>query len=202
MIISHKHRFIFIKTGKTAGTSIETYLSPFCGKDDVLTPFGIEEKGHQPRNFSGFKNHMPGHKIRSIIPEPVWQNHFKFCVERNPWDKALSHYHFINKRQALNITFDEYLAGGYNCLNFHMYTEPLNPNKIIVDRILRYENLSEELSEVFDRFKIPFVEDLGVRAKGQYRTDRRPYREVLTNKQKGIIAKKYKQEIQLFNYRY
>lgn len=38
MIISHKHRFIFIKTRKTAGTSIEISLSRYCGKDDVITP--------------------------------------------------------------------------------------------------------------------------------------------------------------------
>lgn len=39
MIISHKHNFIFIKTAKTAGSSIEAYLSPFCGESDIVTPF-------------------------------------------------------------------------------------------------------------------------------------------------------------------
>src|SRR5437762_6689028 len=39
MIISHKHKFIFIKTVKTAGTSLEVFLSQHCGPDDVLTPF-------------------------------------------------------------------------------------------------------------------------------------------------------------------
>ncbi len=43
MIISHKHKFIFIKTRKTAGTSIEIFLSQFCGKNDILTPIGEGE---------------------------------------------------------------------------------------------------------------------------------------------------------------
>jgi len=38
MIISHEHKFIFLKTKKTAGTSIELALSELCGLDDVITP--------------------------------------------------------------------------------------------------------------------------------------------------------------------
>lgn len=38
MIISHKHRFFFVKTRKTVGTSLEIALSKICGQDDVITP--------------------------------------------------------------------------------------------------------------------------------------------------------------------
>jgi hypothetical protein len=38
MIVSHEHKFIFLKTKKTAGTSIELALSALCGPDDVITP--------------------------------------------------------------------------------------------------------------------------------------------------------------------
>ena len=37
MILSHEHRFIFLKTRKTAGTSIEIALSKFCGDKDIIT---------------------------------------------------------------------------------------------------------------------------------------------------------------------
>lgn len=57
MIISHKHEFIFVKTRKTAGTSIEYYLAPYCGPDDVLTMIdqGTVE-GHEAQNHFGFFN--------------------------------------------------------------------------------------------------------------------------------------------------
>ena len=38
MIISHTHKFILLKSLKTAGTSIEAALSQACGGQDVVTP--------------------------------------------------------------------------------------------------------------------------------------------------------------------
>lgn len=55
MIVSHKHKFIFLKTKKTAGTAIEAALSELCGPDDVITPYREESeqdrKGLPPQNF-------------------------------------------------------------------------------------------------------------------------------------------------------
>ena len=48
MIISHEHKFIFLKTKKTAGTAIEAALSEVCGASDVITPYREEsERGPQ-----------------------------------------------------------------------------------------------------------------------------------------------------------
>jgi hypothetical protein len=44
VIISHTHRFIFIKTRKTAGTSIEISLSRYCGESDILTPITLADE--------------------------------------------------------------------------------------------------------------------------------------------------------------
>lgn len=42
MIISHEHKFIFLKPTKVAGSSVELFLSDLCGPDDVITPvYGI-----------------------------------------------------------------------------------------------------------------------------------------------------------------
>ena len=37
MIISHRHKFIFLKAQKVAGTSVEVALAQHCGEDDIVT---------------------------------------------------------------------------------------------------------------------------------------------------------------------
>jgi hypothetical protein len=60
MIASFSRNFIFIKTRKTAGTSVEVLLSPGCGPDDIITPVSpsderlrMVEGAIAARNFMG-----------------------------------------------------------------------------------------------------------------------------------------------------
>jgi hypothetical protein len=197
MIISHKHRFIFVKTLKTAGTSIEVFLSRHCGPHDVLTPIVPHVEPHRPRNHEGYFNHMPAAEIRDRVGAEVWNNYFKFCVERNPWDKTLSYYHMMYHRRGGGLTFDQFLAEGDFPIDYPKYTEPGNPERVIVDRVLRYERLNEELAEVFGQLGIPFTGSLGVNAKSEYRTDRRPYREVYARRQFNLVATVFAHELDL-----
>jgi len=227
MIISHKYRFIFIKTRKTAGTSIEIFLARHCGDEDVVTPIHPPVAGHTPRNYQGlwnplpglrrypkhrrkvlhalrlrrkFYNHIPAQLLRLRIPQAIWDDYFIFSVERNPWDKALSHYAMINERAGGNLSFDDYLAQGFFPTDFDLYTD--EEGRLLVDEVLRYETLNEELARVFAKLGVPFEGDLGVRAKSDYRSDRRPYREVYDDRQREIIARAFAREIEMFGYRF
>ena len=228
MIISHKYKFIFIKTKKTSGSSIEIYLSQFCGKEDALSSINPEVYPHAPQNYRGFFNpiadifamrgegyrkvlrkfvkrekyysHIPARVIRRRMPAKIWNNYYKFCVERNPWDKTLSYHHWYNYKHGTERTLDEYISEGNFCLNYPLYTD--ENGEIIVDKIIRYEALLEGLGEVFEKVGIPFEGKLDVVAKGKARKDRRPYQEVYSDRQKAVIEKAFAEEIRLHGYRF
>ncbi len=69
MIISHEHKFIFLKTKKTAGTAIEAALSELCGPSDVITPY--REESETDRKGLGPQNYRIEHPIKP--KRPLWR---------------------------------------------------------------------------------------------------------------------------------
>ncbi|WP_293059378.1 sulfotransferase family 2 domain-containing protein [Okeania sp. SIO2B3] len=122
MIISHKYKFIFLKTKKTGGTSIEISLSRYCGENDIITPISIEDEairkllGKKPQNYnmieSGeekkYYNHIPAEEVKNQIGNSVWKSYYKFCFERNPFEQAISMYFFQTKSRSME-NFDNWL---------------------------------------------------------------------------------------------
>ncbi len=215
MIVSHEHRFIFLKTRKTAGTSIEIALSRFCGDWDVITPIGPpkdealrqELSGRGPQNFhvtseNSYYNHIPARRIRPLIGTTIWNSYFKFCFERNPWDRAISQYYSDmwstrNKCQPCSSLL-EYLRSAANrrLSNFHIYSIH---GDIAVDHVGLYENLNSELERITALLNLPGELKLP-RAKGDIREDRRHYREVMGREERSIIERVCAREIAHFGY--
>lgn len=229
MIISHKYKFIFIKTRKTAGTSIEIYLSNVCDENDTITPITPPKQAHKPRNYEGFfnpvpeilnfnfgrkvktikqfikrkkfYNHIPAKIIRYRVPYRIWSNYYKFCFDRNPWDKTVSHYFYKKNYHHKNkkLSWEEYFKNGDFCLNYPLYTD--KKENIIVDKIAKFENLNSELISIFDKLNIPFNGNLNIKSKTKYRKIKN-YKNIFADKQREIINKVFKYEIKLFNYKY
>ena len=152
LIISHKYKFIFVKTRKTAGSSIQMYLSGLCGSEDTFTPMDRAEQFYTSRNYRGlinpfsqvlntdsrkgkivqplwrfltfkkFYSHISAQEISRMVPMKIWDDYYKFAVDRNPWDKVLSHYHYSRQRfdkYDKDISFDDFISSGDLPHNFH-----------------------------------------------------------------------------------
>lgn len=230
MIISHKYKFIFIKTEKTAGTSIEIALSKFCGKNDIITPISKEDEetrknlGYRsPQNcfaplsaydwrsvrnfvFKGkrklkFYNHIHAREIKKLIGDDIWNSYYKFCFERNPWDKVISHYYWCHKDEP-RPSISEFITSK-KVLNLRRngrgaYTID---DTIVVDKVCRFENLKEELEMARIRLGIPEPLNLP-RAKSKYRKDKRRYEDILAEPDKDMISKIFNEEIHQMNYQF
>jgi hypothetical protein len=99
------------------------------------------------------------------------------------------------------LSFDEYLERGNLPINYPRYMDAA-AKQMMVDRIVRYENLDAELGEVFCRLGIPFAGALGVQAKADYRKDRTPYQSVFNDRQREVVEKAFAREIELHGYHF
>jgi Sulfotransferase family len=182
MIVSHRHQFIFLKTRKTAGTSVEIALSRHCGPDDIITPLSPEDEelraslgvaGAQNYQSSPDEpaayNHMPAPRVRRLVGPRVWRSYFKFAVERNPWDLLVSSY-FYRYRDKRPVAFTEFVNSTRidkmrrNADIYRLCGE------IAVDKVCLYESLVEDLEAVWKQLRLPEPVDLP-RAKCGFRKE-------------------------------
>ena len=199
MIVSHRHRFIFLKTRKTAGTSIEIHLSQLCDEGDIVTPFGVPEPGHLPRNAEGYYNHMPSAEIRERVGRRIWNSYFKFCFERNPWDKVVSQYFFTRGRHGLEgLAFDDFVRSGELPVDSPAYRLE---GEVCMDRIGQYADLLADLGRICGAIGIPAPEELP-RAKGGYRSGGPDFASLYDEPQRARVAQAFAWEIRQFGYRF
>jgi hypothetical protein len=229
MIVSHKHKFIFFKTNKTAGTSIEIALSKFCGEDDIIPPLIAEDDAKRkelgypgPQNYivpfanydlkqwwrflgnpkrAVFRSHMYAHQAKRFLPSKVWQDYYKFGFERNPWDRAVSLYYWIYK-EAPRPEFSDFLKSKeiYRLRRKGQGLYSID-GKTVVDRLYKFENLNEAMEDIAEILNLPEVPALP-HAKGQTRKNKVSYRHMYSDADIKLIGEIFKNEIEAMGYEF
>lgn len=123
MLICREPGLLFIKTMKTAGSSIEIALGPALRDGDLATPLWPQEERQRPgktvrravrRMVRALRERSDG-AVRARYPHHGYDVAAKylsaeiegcraFCVERNPYDKAVSAFHFVYDRYNRPVT--------------------------------------------------------------------------------------------------
>lgn len=200
MIISHKHKFIFLKTRKTAGSSIQKVLLNILGDDDIVLTDGRD--GHERKNATTLLEPHAGWTEISTHYPYEWENYHKFTVERHSWDKVVSSYFFYKnvKPKKVKRGFEFFILNGKHQLvnDWPRYADQ-NDN-ILVDTILRYENLYTEFEEMLKMLNIPYNNELEKTfVKSEHRLVR-DYREMYTDETRKRIEEIFNKPINFFNY--
>ncbi|KPP86163.1 MAG: Sulfotransferase family [Rhodobacteraceae bacterium HLUCCO07] len=191
-IISFRYNFVFIKTTKTAGTSIEIELAKRIEEDAIVTPILPAFAGHRPRNHEEgrYYNHMRAAAIREHLGRDRFDQMFRFCVEREPVDKCISHFHMLrnsslhNPERQYTLDWDGYCRAGRFPVDLGKYTDN---DELLVDRVLRYETLQDDLPKLAEELGLPGFE-LTARAKSDYREPELVRIDEVTETQRATIA--------------
>ncbi|MCB1755348.1 MAG: sulfotransferase family 2 domain-containing protein [Gammaproteobacteria bacterium] len=223
IMISHRHKCIFIHIPKCAGTSIEEalghldghtgrggqdhrsirHLQPLQTNRFSLSNDNIYEIAKRLKR-QYFKSEL-NHRNKYTVTDTQYDSYFKFTFIRNPWARAFSWYKAVMRdeitKKGLRITGNPSLE---EALKTHAGKGLLKPQPywikdftgtIHLDYIGRFETLEDDFEEVRKKANLPEIK-LPHRLKGLGGEYRKHYTETA----KKIIAKIYEEEIALFKY--
>jgi len=210
MIVSHKYKFIFLRTEKTASTSLTKALVDQIGdRDEVITSFKGNWVKYMPIHPGGLKRAFPrqfglhfhahAKDVRTAIGHKIFDSYYKFAVERNPWDRQVSlYFHRALRENYKNPDFDRDMSSPIHRALY--YTKLHNwdiysiDNNIVADRVLRYENLAKEIPDLFRTLGIDHNTQLS-HANPGFGGKRPHYSTYYTDKTRELVAKWYRREI-------
>jgi len=198
---------LFLRIPKNASSSIMKVL----GKRNIAQRY--EKELQESLNKTIYKDffaatHARPHELLTVISS-IELDCFSFAVARNPWDRAVSMYHFAKKLGLGN------LFGLDNGLSFERFCEVLQSRdgdrsfmpvfkqtewthgSIKVNEILKFENLSEDFSAMVKKHHI---KDISPDLPHINSTIHKPYRDYFNSNTQKIIKKVFEEDCDRLRY--
>ena len=151
MPINHHLKVVFVHVPKTAGSSIEDALEmrDSEAREEILSGYINNER--YKKYSTPWSQHLKASEISEIKPG-VMKEYFSFAVVRNPYERAVSSWLWKQKKGIARsgIQLRDFLVLKYSNDNHHLsQVDFITKNEeIIVDKIIRFEELEEGWKEI------------------------------------------------------
>ena len=166
-----------------------------------------------PPVFLSFKLFKPVSKIdehitlkdlRRHLPKKVFEDYYKFCIIRHPYDSMVSHYWWEVAKNDFERTkpFFEFVEKeSFN--HFRMtYDIVFISDKLLFNKCIRYENLEQDIREVSDRLNFPEnLYDIFKSIKTKHLTRKDKSLNILDERSKKKIYEDWKFFFDIFDYK-
>jgi hypothetical protein len=217
VLISHIHKFIYLKNYKVAGSSVESFFGQFCidpknknnysfqdKQDEQISDYGILGSRIQGSKYTKWYNHISADKIKLLLGDEIFNNYIKFCVIRNPYDIVVSSYFWEKQKCNLTCDFKTY------CINLYKNTNDItNLSRLFINNnpvcqyYIRYEHLIDDITNLLEKLGI---KDYNISDLPKHKTGFRPldktYKDYYDDESKNIVSKIFHKEIEMFNYKF
>lgn len=177
MLLSHRHRYLFVHIAKTGGTSVRAVLARRRWLDPWYWPGFLCRRVSRlcrHRVASMMPRHAPAIVAQEILPPDLFAELYKFAFVRNPWDRLVSSYaHFQRERQDV---LSQYHIDGFEPFVHWMLHAPIDhvpraalvralrrsqfeylvdwQGTLLVDFVGRFERLEEDFRSVTQRLRL------------------------------------------------
>jgi|TARA_R110000824_G_scaffold2570_4_gene11847 hypothetical protein len=227
MIISHKHRFIFVHAPKTAGTSIVDALYPFLDlQQDIILgghPNHELQDDEEKKTAGELHKHSSALEIRERLGEEIWQNYYVFSCVRNPYSRLVSLYNWWcatggtdtrgKQKRVKGVSFEDFLqsnrAGSLARPQVQMICEspknikvPLDfRNRQLVDGLFKFEELVQCFSYFCGLFNLPRIKLL---KKNESLPDQKDFKFQDTYNQNSYnyVTQNFQDDLRAFDYNF
>ena len=203
------------KVASSEETSLIGYDERKCIFVHIPKTAGISLTNSLFNNMGGSHRTMKNYMLYYNNKE--FNDYYKFCFVRNPWDRLVSSYHFLKQGGFNEIDkswAEENLSKFSNFENFIMnglkenkiqkyfhfipqYKFVMICNKVMVDKVYKFEDIGaafEDLQEIFCTRSI-----LQHSNKTKKRSN---YKEFYNREMVEVVSEVYKKDIKLFNYKF
>ena len=211
-MICKEYSTIFIHIPKTAGQSIENFFLHKVGLDwerresFLLRPKKSNELG--PPRLAHLRVEEYVHY--GYISSELFSSYFTFSIVRNPWDRMISFYYYLQYHKRMNFTtFIKEFYRIYKEEENYWFVRPQyeylqnNKGKIEIDYIGRFENLQKSFDYIckqlgFKRTLLPKINISTHRPKKYPST----YQHYYNSKIRNIVAEIHQKDIEYFKYKF
>lgn len=206
-MINHKYKYIYTKVAKAGSTSIQKMLKENSDEKDL--------------------SHLGHWHLADDIDEDT-KDYFKFTFVRNPWDRAVSYYHYKKKKEKKNnkisyftkFTFEQFILEPHRFIKEYSWAEDSPHLKKLIKEVHWYdnqidwlvndkgvplvnyvgklENLDKEFPIICDRLGMP-----NVPVKHVNKSSHKRYTDYYTsNEMIEAVEKLWGRDVALYNYKY